>query len=565
MPANADPFGEDSMIGFVTGTLNDANAFFGGRYTVVCKSPVTGGFNDANSGGDFGSQLRSSGYDAVFVNGISEKPVYLYIENGKAEIKDAENLWGLTTVAAETKLKEIHGKKTGAALIAPAGERMALTACVMNDEHRAAGRGGCGAVMGSKKLKAIAVNGNAHLSVADKPALVAINKEIAAILNPDNPFAAGMGKYGTGEGYTGAVVSADAGIKNWARSCVDLPEKECDPVSSQGLEKYNTGKYHCNSCPLGCGAMMDLPTEDGSVIHTSRPEYETMGSFGSMCLNGNGESVIRCNYVCNEYGLDTISAGDTIAWVMECFDKGILTKSELDGVDAACGNYETIETLLDKMAKGEGVGKILQNGSVFAADHFGKGQECLVTANGIEIPMHDSRLSYGLSRTYKYDPTPGRHVKGGIGMGVGGPDFSYENTGEADLTGVIGTETSNASGLCMFGGIVIGQYLPAMLSAVTGWDISKEEFDNMGIRSYTMRHAFNLKKGWDRNSYKLSERMEKANPPFDGPIAGITVDTEKLADNFFATLGWDLNTLMPSKEKLEKLGLENVAEELYKR
>lgn len=552
------------MLGFVSGPLNDTSAFFGGRYTVVCKSPVTGGFNDANSGGDFGMQLKSAGVDAVFVKGIADRPVYIYVENGKAEIRDAAGLWGLTTIAAEEKLREMHGKKTGAALISPAGERLALTACVMNDEHRAAGRGGCGAVMGSKKLKALVVNGSAVQTLADRPALIAVNKQIAGILKPDSPFVQGMGGFGTGGGYTGSVLTADAGIKNWAGSLTDLPAEKCDPVASLALEKYNTGKYHCNSCPLGCGAMMDLPMEDGSVLHTSRPEYETMGSFGSMCLNSSGESVMRCNYICNEYGLDTISAGDTIAWVLECFEKGILTKDELDGIEAVWGDSAAIEALLDKMAKGEGVGAVLQNGSAFAAKQFGKGEECLVTANGIEIPMHDSRLSYGLARTYKYDPTPGRHVKGGIGMGVGGPDFSFENTGEKDLAGVIGTENMNAAGLCMFGGMVVGGFLQDMLKAVTGWELTAEEMAAIGTRSYTIRHAFNLREGWDRSSYKLSERMEKANPPFDGPVAGITVDTEKLADNFFTTLGWDLETLRPSEQQLRALGLNEAADTLYK-
>ena len=158
MPKNADPFGEESMLGFVPGPLNGTSAFFGGRYTVVCKSPVTGGFNDANSGGDFAMRLKNSGYDGVFINGISKTPVYIYIKDGKAEIKDASGLWGFTTVAAETALKGEYGSKIGAALISPAGERKALMACVMNDEHRAAGRGGAGAVMGSKMLKALVVD-----------------------------------------------------------------------------------------------------------------------------------------------------------------------------------------------------------------------------------------------------------------------------------------------------------------------------------------------------------------------------------------------------------------------
>ena len=446
MPAKADPFGEESMIGFVTGPLNNSSAFFGGRYTVVCKSPVTGGFNDANSGGHFGTKLKASGYDAVFVNGIAGKPVYLYIEDGKAEIRDASALWGLTTAETEAKLRELHGDKVGAALISPAGERKSLISCVMNDEHRAAGRGGCGAVMGSKLLKAIVTNGSAKVEVPDREKLVAVNREISKSMSPDNPFTAGMGMFGTGAMTANSVQVGDAGVKNWAGSCVDFPEDKANAIGSPAFQKYVTKKYHCNACPMGCGALMDLALKDGSVLHTSRPEYETMGSFGSMCLNGSGESVMLCNHICNEYGLDVISAGDTVAWVLECYDKGILTADDLDGIEAKFGDTDAIEALTWKIARGDGVGAILQNGTRAAAAAFGKGEECVVTANGIELPMHDSRLAYGLARTYKYDPTPGRHVKGGIGMMPCGPDFAYENTAEADIAGVVSTELTNATG-----------------------------------------------------------------------------------------------------------------------
>ena len=564
MPANADPLGEESIIGFVCGPLNGSNAFFGGRYTVVCKSPVTGGFNDANSGGHFGARLKGAGYDAVFVKGIASKPVYIYIENGKAEIKDAAELWGLPTIATEEKLRELHGKQLGAALISPVGERKGLMACVMNDEHRAAGRGGCGAVMGSKLLKAVVVKGSEKAPLADKDALTALNRQISARLTPDSFFMAGMGKFGTGAMTANSVASGDAGVKNWAGSTVDFPEDKANAISSLGMEKYNVGKYHCNSCPMGCGAMMDLPMKDGTVLHTSRPEYETMGSFGSMCLNGNPESIMRCNHICNEYGMDTISAGDTVAWVLECYDKGIFTKEDLDGIEAKWGDAEAIEALAWKIAKGEGIGAVLQNGSRAAAAVLGKGEECVVTANGIEIPMHDSRLAYGLARTYKYDPTPGRHVKGGLGMMPSGADFDYSNTGDRDLGGVVNTEFQNATGICLLGSMACAAELLPMVCAVTGWDMTPEEMTQFGVRSFTLRHAFNLREGWSRETAQLSERMQKSNPPFDGPLAGVEVHTEKLADNFFTAMGWDLKTLAPAKEKLLELGLDEVAAELYK-
>lgn len=562
MPAKADPFGEESMIGFLTGPLNGSSAFFGGRYTVVSKSPVTGGFNDANSGGHFGPKLKAAGFDAIFVNGISPKPVYIFVQDGKAEIKDASALWGLTTTEAEAKLKEEYGGKVGAALISPAGERKSLISCVMNDEHRAAGRGGSGAVMGSKQLKAIVALGSAKTPVADKEKLVAVNREISKSMSPDNPFTAGMGMFGTGAMTANSVLVGDAGVKNWAGSCVDFPEEKAAAISSPALQKYVTKKYHCDSCPMGCGALMDLPMEDGSVMHTARPEYETMGAFGSMCLNGNGESVMRCNQICNEYGLDVISAGDTVAWVLECYDKGILTADELDGIEAKWGDADAIEALAWKIAKGDGVGAILQNGTRAAAAAFGKGEECVVTANGIELPMHDSRLAYGLARTYKYDPTPGRHVKGGIGMMPSGPDFDYENSAAADIAGIVSTEFTNATGSCLLGGMAVGPNLLPLVCAVTGWDMDEKELSTFSLRSYTIRHAFNLREGWTRASAQLSERMLRSKPPFDGPLADREVDVEKLADNLFAALDWDKETLRPSDKALADLDLSFVAEQI---
>ena len=563
MPAHTDAFAKESVIGFVTGILNANAALFGGRYTVVSKSPVTGGWNDANSGGTFGPKLKGAGYDAVFVKGISEKPCYILIDNGEVSFHDADGIWGLTTVATETKLKEEYGKNVGIALISTAGENMHNIACVMNDEHRAAGRGGSGAVMGSKKLKAIVVRGNQKPEVADKEALLAINKQIAALMTPDSPAMQGQGTYGTGGGFTNSVTTGDAGIKNWAGSLTDYTPDKSDTVGARFIEKYKTKKYACHSCPLGCGALMDLPMEDGTVLHTARPEYETMGSFGSMCLIGKGEDVMILNHLCNEYGFDTISAGDTIAWVMECYDKGILTKDDLDGLDLSWGNAEGAIALLHKMGKGEGCGKIIGGGTKYAAEKFGKGFECLVTASGIELPMHDSRLSFNLARTFKYDPTPGRHTKGGIGRGSVTDMFS-EEAGEADRLGVAGNEITNSCGICAFGGFTAGAFLHDTINCVSGFNLSEEDFITTGLRSFAYRNAFNVREGLQRKDFELSERMVKADPPFDGPLAGVTVDVEKMGDNFFKAMDMDPVTLKPSKKLLEELGgTELLLKEFY--
>ena len=308
MPAKADVFGPDSMVGFVTGPLNNTGAFFGGRYTVVSKSPVTGGWNDANSGGFFGPSLKKAGYDAVFVKGISDTPVYVFIEEGKARILDASEIWGKTVSAAENWLKE----KINAALIGPAGENLSLIASVMNDSHRAAGRGGSGAVIGSKKLKAIVVKGDMKTDVFDRDALRELNRAVTENMKgPAAGFAGAFGTFGSGAGFTGSVLSGDAGVKNWSGSGVaDYPEEVAAPVGSMGLDRYKTRKYNCSNCPLGCGAFLSMPDEKRwDLSETPRPEYETQGAFGSLLLNGDPAAVCRCNDICNDYGLDTISTG----------------------------------------------------------------------------------------------------------------------------------------------------------------------------------------------------------------------------------------------------------------
>ncbi len=567
MPANTDVFSEDSMVGFVSGPLNNTPALFGGRYTVVSKSPVTGGWNDSNSGGFFGPSLKKAGFDAVFVKGISEEPVYIYIEDGKACICDASQIWGKTTKETENWLKEKHGDKINAALIGPAGENMSLIASVMNDTHRAAGRGGSAAVIGSKKLKALVVKGDMKTEVFDRDAVMELNKLMMEVMKgPGAGFAGGFGTYGSGVGFTGSTLSGDAGVKNWSGSGVaDYPEDIANPVGSIGLDQYKVKKYNCSNCPLGCGAHLSIPDDRWDLSDSPRPEYETQGAFGSLLLNPDPKALCRCNNICNEYGLDTISTGSTIAWAMECFNEGVLTKEELDGIELKWGDPEAIVALCEKIAKNEGVGAVLAKGSREACRILGKGEQYLVVASGIEEPQHDSRLAWGLARTYQYDPTPGRHVKGGLGMAPCINGFDYDSTGPKDRAGVVDTEIMNASGYCLFGNAITPPgHKVKLFSAVTGFEYSESEAEALGLRSFNMRHAFNLREGFKREDFTLSERYTKSPLPATGPLANITVDAERIADNFFDAMEWDKESLRPSKKMLEEIGgMEKVVEDLY--
>ena len=571
MPAHTDAFAPESMLGFVSGALNGTGAFISGRYTVVSKSPVTNGWNDANSGGTFGMKMKQAGYDAVFVKGVANKPVYIFVDGDNVTIRDAAHLWGKKTEETENAIKEELGDaKIGIALIGPAGERKSLMAAVMNDTHRAAARGGTGAVMGSKNLKALVVRGDAAITVADNAGMKELNKEITDYQKngPTKELLEFMfTKHGTSGFYEGQIFSGDSGVKNWGGSWTnEYKEDKITPITGQEMDKkYHRKRYACSTCPLACGAFYNINEENCSIEETGRPEYETQAAFGSMLLNGDPVPVNYANYICNEYGLDTISVGGTLAWTMECYEKGILSKAELDGVEMTWGNAEAIMKMTEKIGKGDGVGLILQGGSRYAAEHFGKGHEALVEANGIEIPQHDPRFAPGLSRTYRFDPTPARHVKGGLGF-QGPPEvrYDYENTGERDVAGVIYKETANACGICEFAdfGHPQGIYIK-LLSAATGFKYTEEERMKLGKRSFIMRQAFNLREGFRREDCKISDRVLGKPPLKDGPTADITVDDEKLADNFFNEIGFNKD-MVPKKETMENIGgLDSVIKDLY--
>jgi aldehyde:ferredoxin oxidoreductase len=574
MPAQADPFGPDSMIGFVCGALNGSGAIMTGRYTVVCKSPVTNGWNDANSGGYFGPDLRKAGFDGVFVKGIAEKPVCIVIDDGKVEIQDASDLWGLTSMETEEAIKErLGGKKFNAALIAPGGERMQLSAGVVNDSHRIAGRGGSGAVMGSKKLKAIIVTGKQALPVKDKDEVRAINKRVLDWQKngPVVPVVKAFKRGGTNDDYDRHIIIGDASIKNWKGGYPDdITDEELKPIIAANMdERWFRRKYACANCSIACGSIYDIDEDDVQIKDTGRPEYETAGMFGSQLLNSDALVLNQCNYLCNEYGLDTITVGGTVAWAMECYSDGVLSKEELDGIELSWGNGPAIVAITEKICKGEGVGKILANGSVYAANHFGKGHYALVVAGDIEIPQHDSRFGPGLARTYKYDPTPGRHVKGGLGPNCGNEPvevkFNYDALAEQDVLLTSNAERVHSGGYCDFTGFALcpGAQMD-YANAVTDFNYTEEEWIRLGKRIHAMRHAFNLREGFRRKDATISDRIIGIPPLESGPLAGVTVDVERMGDNFFRLMGYNVEDGVPKKETLEELGhLDDVIKDLY--
>jgi aldehyde:ferredoxin oxidoreductase len=309
----------------------------------VCKSPLTGGWGDANSGGFFGAELKAAGWDAIFVTGVASSPKYITVSDDRIEIKDAAHLWGQDTIDTEKSIQKDTGdKKIRTASIGPASEKLSLISGIVNDAGRVAARSGVGAVMGAKKLKALAVRGTGKARIADKDALDRLRKAFLKEMRDMGGFAELLMKQGTC-GLTGGLVASGATpVKNWrytgTQSFTNL-EKIAD---ADAILSYQKRKYHCANCPIACGGIFNVTTGKYPVGETHKPEYETIGAFGTMCMCDDLESIIKLNDMCNRSGLDTISAGTALAFAMECFENGIISESDTDGIQLTWGNAEAM-------------------------------------------------------------------------------------------------------------------------------------------------------------------------------------------------------------------------------
>ena len=566
--AGVDPLGPDNILGFTTGVLTGTAALGGSRYAVVGKSPLTGTWGDANSGGDFGPHLKFAGYDAVFFTGIAKKPVYLYIDNGKAEIRDAAHLWGKDSYETEDMLRGEHGKDVEVACIGPSGEAVSLIAGVVTDKGRLAGRSGLGAVMGSKRLKAVVVKGNIKIPVADEKKASEMRKKHLANMGPRAAF---MRQFGTPGLFNMSIESDDTPAKNWAGTgVIDFPEYK--DIGGDAVIAKQDRRYGCWRCPIGCGGHMKASTGEYQYqagIH--KPEYETLAMFGSCCLNSNLDSIIKINDICNRYGLDTISAGACVSFTIECYENGLITKEETDGLEMTWGNHRSIVAMTEKIAKREGFGAILADGVKIASGKIGKGSEkYAMHIGGQEIPAHDSRGGHGFAIGYGAEPTPGRHTQSAEGPQPDGalPEFdvqSFKGRGEPHKIASTIYQVMNASGCCM---IVYGDgfghfdHFVESLKVITGWDITREEILKTGERIDNMRQAFNVREGV-KLPFEFPDRMMGIPPKKVGPRTGITLKRDEVFNEYLMAMDWDLNSGKPSKNKLLELGLADVAKELW--
>ncbi len=566
--AGVDALGPDNIFGLMTGPLTGTLAISGTRFTAFGKSPLTGCWGDANSGGYFGAYIKFAGYDGVLFSGISEKPVYLYINDGRAELRDASHLWGKDTYDTDDILKAEAGKDAAVACIGPSGEKLALISSIVHNKGSVAARSGLGAVMGSKKLKAVVVRGSAQVPVANEELVRNLRKKYLAAMGRQLDM---MRKYGTTFVTVDSILTGDSPIKNWGGDpLVDF--KNAKALEGDAFLKRQLKAAGCYRCPVGCEALMKAGTGEYKYAAGSfRPEYETIVMLGSNCLVDNAEAILKAQDICNRYGFDTISTGAVLAFAMECYEKGIISQADTGGIAMSWGSHQALVAMTEKMAKREGFGDILADGVKSAARKIGRGAEqYAIHIQGQEVPGHNPLASVNVTTTYITNATPARHTQGSEEHHSEGllPRFDRKMiTGRAPLhaRGSNFQHALMACGMCLFVNMTLphADVMAEFISAVTGWEVTTEELVVTGERIANLRQAFNIREGLNPREFKIPGRILGQPPHTQGPLAGKTVDAETMVREYLTIMDWDLETAKPSKQKLLSLGLEDAARELW--
>ena len=579
MAKGIDPVGPDNVLGFMTGPFTGTKVVTSCRFTVITKSPLTGYWGDSNCGGFFAEALKSCGYDGVFFTGRSLKQVYLHLEDNKPKLIEASHLSGMNTQETEATIrKEIGNPGLRLVCIGPTGEKQSLIAAIITEAGRAAGRSGVGAVMGSKNLKAFSAQGTLKVPIAKPDEVRQMNRQMILELKQAKDPGLTYMRYGTCGNVASFVESQDAPLQNWKgiNEQVFPTIEKAAKISDDNVIRYQTRKFACGSCPIACGGMVSVKGSRWFLKDAHKPEYETLISFGALCLNDDIESIIKCNDICNLYGMDTISAGATVAFAMECYEKGLINRDDTGGIDLTWGNGEAIVKLLQSMTERKGFGAVLADGCRKAAERIGKGsEEFAMHVGGQEIPMHDPRFAPGYGTTYTVDPAPGRHTHGGT-MGVEwgriNPRFShlslpevrphdYKNKGELHKVYSSWQHIVSTVGLCWFGSHSVFYPIEKMLNAITGWDTDIDELLLTGNRILMMRHLFNLREGFKPLDYVLPPRVVGHPPLMRGPLRNITIDIQSLREEAYKALSCDPVTGSISEKELRRLGLDNLINE----
>jgi aldehyde:ferredoxin oxidoreductase len=559
--SSTDPLGPENPLIFITGPFTGTAVPTSGKSTFCARSPKTHLLGYSTVGGHFGADLKFAGYDGIIITGASTKPSYLLIEDSDVEIRNAGHLWGRNTEQVWTDLKEETGHKVaGVARIGVAGENLVRYASIIVDHQRAAGRTGLGAVMGSKKLKAIVVHGSDRkVPVADEEGLREYTKELNDDSKEDPTF-----RMYSDLGTAGYTDMASLMYGSFPAGYYTVGEFDTYNLSGTSVkESILVGKTACFRCPIGCGRVVEIPEGKYKMEKFAGPELEVTGTMGSLILNNNVEAVAYINKMFDLYGIDTISGGNTIAFAYYLFKEGKISAEDLDGIAPEWGEIDSAQVLLEKIAKREGVGDLMAEGSEPFGSKFGAG-DLAVQANGLEFPQHDPRGFSGLAVGYATSPRGACHMAAdmyNVQMGQPNEAFGIESAdrfaNEADLV------AKQQDFRCLTNSAVICNFYPLdgakmtkLLRFVTGWDITVEEAVMTGERIFTMMRLLNLRLGYNPSGEILPALISK---PLEGVTEGHVPDINEQLDKWYATRGWDRVTGKPPLDRLEVLGLKDLA------
>jgi len=573
VPAGTNPLGPDNKLIFTSGPFSGTTIPCASRMAVTAKSPLTGAVGMALTGGHFPVELKYAGYDALIIEGKAEKPTYIWIKNGKVQFRSAKKVWGMKTTDTQQIIKnELNDQNIRIACIGPAGENMCKIACIIN-ELRAAGRKGLGAVMGSKNLKAIAVRGNTKIAIADKEKLKIARGGFTQAMKESPVLYPHFSKLGTPMIVDPMCAMGIFPGRNFSATGEFAP---ADKIGAEVQETRNVGSEHCYGCPVGCSQLKMAKTGAYEGILSEGPEFETMYSFGGMTGVDNIDAIIAADRLADELGLDTISAGVTVAFAMELYEKGILSKEESGGIELNFGNDEAMIMLLRLMAFREGIGDILADGTKAAAQKIGKGSDkYAMHVKGLELPGYDVRGAKAHGLNYATSYTGADHNRGYAFQEIFGISIPYEVDrfaveGKGKLTKWnqdVRSATCDAPTMCAF---LLDMAVPAiatqntanLMDAITGLRYTPEEVQAVGERINNLARAFNVREGFTRNDDTLPDRL-MTEPLKEGGSKGHFIskdDLKQMLDEYYRERGWDSNTGAPTREKLKELGIENVAD-----
>jgi aldehyde:ferredoxin oxidoreductase len=558
-----NPLGDENPLIFITGPLTGTNAPCCGRFTVCARSPLTGFWGEANSGGVFGPTLKFAGYDGIIINGSSPKPVYLEVVEGKARLEDASQLWGQDCYQTQATIKEeIQEPKVSIACIGIAGEKKSGIAAIINDEGRAAARTGLGAVMGSKQLKAVAVSGNVRPRLANEDSFTEAVREAYSILKKD--MTAQMFRLGGTAIYTDiGMMYGDVPVRYYTQGDFDVSNLTGGAME----ETILTDTVGCYRCPIACGRKTKL--DKYSVSEADGPEYETIAALGTMLLIDDLPGITYAGHLCNRYGLDTISTGTTIAFAVYLFEKRVLKLADTDGMELKWGDIDTVIKLIEKIARREGFGDILADGSLSLARRY-KAEELAVHVKGLEVPMHDPRAFSGMAVSYATSPRGGCHLNSDfffMEMGVEFPElgilaspkeqWTESSKEKAQMAARHQDWRSNydALVLCKFANLP-ASLIARLLNSATGWQTTPQELLKSGERIFNMKRLVNLKFGLKQEDDRLPSLL--LEPLADGGAAGNVPDINLMLGEYYRFRGWNRTNGELKKEKLQELRLDRL-------